>query len=433
MNRGVTMIENSARLNRRSILGGIALGGGLASTASAAAPEEAAAALNPQLLAAMRENAKPLRRTPTGFDGAGWDFLVRSGSQAQFTLLGEQHGLAQIPALAKGLFAALVPAGYEKLVVEVSPQGAAHLDQAARGGLDGVRALYKDHPPGVAFFSQRGEAELAVEARRLSKSERPVLWGLDYEIGSFPMLLQPLVGRAPAKAREAIQAMIAAAEASWRKALETRNPGFYPAFSLDPELVRTIRRAWPKAPSDAAWLLDTLEETLEINRLWMAKDNYGTNLRRNVLNRVNLHRYWRQEKAAGRAPKALFKFGGFHVAPGIGAMGNPDLGNAAYEIATAEGGSSFHVLVGGALEGQLRAQFNPARQSYAPKAESGWWGDMTPYLKAMAYPDAWTVVDLRPLRRVIYGLEPDAGLPVSTIRQMDALVLIPDATPQENL
>lgn len=421
------------RFNRRTMLGGVALASGLAGVAQAA-PDPATPEPRPQLLAAMREGARPLRPTATGFEGAGWDFLVRTGSEAQFTLLGEQHGLAQIPRLADGLLTALAPAGYEKLVVETSPQGARALDQAARGGLDGVRSLFKDHPPGVAFFSQKSEAELAVATRRRTASERPVIWGLDYEIGSFPMLLAPLAKSAPREARPAIEAVIATSEANWRKTVETGNPNFFPAFSLDPELVRAARRAWPKAPADAAWLLDTLEETLEINRLWVKRDGYGSNLRRNTLNRANLHRYWRAEKAAGRAPKALFKFGGFHVARGLNTFGNPDVGNAALEIAMAEGRSSFHVLVGGALENQLRAQFNPVKQVYAPKAESGWWGDMTPYLKAVAYPDAWTVVDMRPLRRVLHGLNGDfAGLPVDTIRQMDAIVFIPDATPQENL
>jgi hypothetical protein len=364
---------------------------------------------------------------------AGWDFLVREGAAAQFTLLGEQHGLAEIPVLTAALFEALRPSGYGKLVVETSPQGALALDRAARGGVDGVRRFLAEWPPGVAFFGQAEEAELAAFVRARTAGSLQSIWGLDYEVGSFPLLLGSLRSSAPATARPALQALSAATDAEWKKYLETRGPQHFPAFSLDPDLVRAVRRAWPRPDPAADWTLETLEQTLEINRLWVSGDNYGSNLQRNALNRANLHRYWRAEKERGRAPRALFKFGGSHVARGTNDFGNFDLGNAAFELAAAEGRESFHLLVGGALGSQSRAQFNPAELTYAPRAEKAWWGDLEPLLRPLTSDGAWIVVDLRPLRRIVHGARDVAGLPLQTLRQIDAAVLIPEATPQANL
>ena len=55
------------------------------------------------------------------FSGPAWDRLVAEGADAQFFLLGEEHGIGENPLLAAQLFSELTDHGYSKLAIEISP------------------------------------------------------------------------------------------------------------------------------------------------------------------------------------------------------------------------------------------------------------------------------------------------------------------------
>src|SRR5262245_11200369 len=67
------------------------------------------------------------------FSGPGWDLLLAEGRKSRFFLVGEEHGIAEVPAVARELFRALAPAGYRNLAVEISPPMAKALDGIVRG------------------------------------------------------------------------------------------------------------------------------------------------------------------------------------------------------------------------------------------------------------------------------------------------------------
>ncbi len=432
-------------LNRRHMLAASGLAALAAAPARAAdpapaAPAAAAAAPKPSL--GERLAAKvPECRHRLGFDGhafsgPGWDLLVGEGRKAQFFMIGEEHGLAENARLAACLTEALAPAGYRRLVLEISPPMAQELDGAlAAGGLEGLKSYYAAHQTMVAFYTMRQEAEFLAAARRVLPKGEQAIWGLDYEVGADRRLIERLKARSkPAAAVRALAALDAASAADWAEYRRTKNPGMIFSFHGDPELVARLRAAWPRPDAEADWILDTLQSTLEINRYWVNNDGWRSNQRRCELMRANFLRYWRAERARGRAPKALFKFGASHMTRGISLVEVLDVGTLIGEVGALEGGGAFNILVVGG-PGANHAIFNPVDFRYDSGPvdvveEEG----LSPIVSA-THGDGFSVVDLRQLRPLVTVNRAKTADPelVKVVHGFDALVVMPGATASANL
>lgn len=423
-------------LDRRALLGaiGVATAGlGVATKVRAQTAPAPAPSLEDRILASAQENRRRLAFDGTHFSGPAWEMLVEEGRTAQFFCIGEEHGIAENPKLAAQLFEALGPAGYSKACVEISPPMASELDRAARGGLDGARAMFADPGANVAFFGMREEAEWAVRARGRQSGRESAIWGLDYEVGGTGRLLDLLrAKRKPRGAEAPFAALEAAAAEAQARYQETRGPQHLFSFSGDPALVAAVRAAWPSPDSEADWMLATLEETLTINQLWTAREGWRSNQRRAEFNRANFRRYWNRE--GGRNPKVMFKFGASHMLRGLTHTQVLDVGTQVSELAEELGSRSFHVMVMPGAGAQV-AQLDPSAWTYRP-SDAGTYEDegMGPLLGA-AYSDAFTLIDLRPVRPLAFGrghkaLNADL---VRVIHGFDALLVMSGSTPSSNL
>src|SRR5438445_6707014 len=138
-------------INRRDLLvasGLFLLGGKRAFTQGAAAPR-AQPQTSPQtrLLEALRGNRLPLTMSD-GPAGRGWDWLVQQARDARFTLIGEEHGVAETAQLSAALFKALRGSGYTRMAIELSPIIAQDIETAARrGGFQGILSFYAEPNP----------------------------------------------------------------------------------------------------------------------------------------------------------------------------------------------------------------------------------------------------------------------------------------------
>ncbi|HYD73949.1 MAG TPA: hypothetical protein VEF55_12495 [Candidatus Binatia bacterium] len=422
-------------LDRRALLAVLGLGAAASAASAQTQPTAPApqAELADRIAARAQENRHRLAYDGSRFSGPAWDLLLNEGRQAQFFCIGEEHGIAENPKLAAQLFRALTESGYSKACVEISPPMAAELDRAARDGVSGLRALFSDPRAAVAFFGMREEAEWIVAVRDTVAGGGQAVWGLDYEVGGTGRLIDRLQSKRKPRAAEApFQALFDAAAAAGAQYAQTRNPQFIFSFSGDPALVRAVREAWARPDDDdAAWMLETLEETLAINRLWMSNQGWASNQRRAMFNRANFRRYW---EAAEDKPKVMFKFGASHMVRGISHTQVLDIGTQVSELAEARGGSSFHVAVFPGPGAQV-AQFDPSAWTYRPGDVGAYEAQgMTPLISA-AYRDAFTLVDLRPLRPLVFGRQHkalDADL-VRTIHGFDALLVMSGSTPSANL
>lgn len=352
-------------LDRRRLLMGAALTStGVLAAGGAGAQTPPAAAMQPvqapgpedPLTTRARKALRPIAFADGRFSGAGWDLIVEQGRAAEFVLLGEDHGMAEIPVLAREMFAALRPAGFDRLALEVSAPIAQDLDKAARTGTAGLKAFYDAHPPGVAFYNWKPEAEFLAAVRQSVPGKEQAIWGLDYAVVEDRRLIERLwAANPPASARGMLQMLDDASRAAWKNWENRADIGALYTFSGDPKVVEVLRVKWPKPSPEAALILETLEETLAINQL-MKTSNSKSNLRRVALMRRNLLRQLAADQKGGRKTKLMVKIGAYHATRGVNQVGMFDIGSLLPEIAAMRGGHSFNVMVvggSGALQGQL--------------------------------------------------------------------------------
>jgi hypothetical protein len=371
----------------------------------------------------------------TRFSGPGYEWLLARGRAAHFFLLGEEHGIAENPKLAAQLFAALVPSGYSKVAIEISPPMADEIDRVlTRGGIDALKRFFADPGSNTAFFGMKEESEWLAAARLAVPGRAPFLWGNDYEVAGDRHLIAMLKAkRKPGAAEAAVAALECASAAAWAQYAGTGNLGLVFSFSGDPALVRAVRAAWPRADAGTGWILDTLEETLEINGLWSARKRWESNERRSAFLRANFLRHWRAEKKAGRAPRVFLKYGASHLMRGRNSSEVFDLGTLVPEIAALEGGSAFHLLVlPGA--GASIAALDPASFTYKPqKIDGGYMRGLGP-ITSQALPDAFTLFDTHTLRPLL-GFAPtpvDAEL-MRMVHGFDAILVMSGSTASAQL
>jgi hypothetical protein len=336
------------------------------------------------------------------FSGPAWDRLVAEGVAAQFFLVGEEHGIAENPKLIGQLFSELSTHGYSKLAIEISPTMAWLVDSTlADGGLDGLRALFAQPGGEPAFFGMTEEAEMLAAVRVVAPAGEPVLWGTDYEVAGDRQLIKLLEkAEKPTGAEKALAVLAEASAASWAAYEKTGSPEFIFSFAGDPALVRTVREAWPEPDPRSAVILNTLENTLRVNRFWTQGKPYESNAARAALQRENFLRYWGAEQQQGRAPKVMAKYGASHIVRGLSQTAVFDLGTLIPEIANIGGGHSFSLMVMPGA-GAFIAGLNPSTWSYEPRsAANGYVKDIKPLMDA-TFEDKFTLINLAALRTVV--------------------------------
>jgi hypothetical protein len=405
----------------------LAIAGGLC-----AAPEANA---QDSLTAVLRRNAHLMQAAADGrLSGAGAELLLAAGRDAQFFLIGEEHGVAEIPLVAAGLFRELTPHGYRHLAIETGDALAAELNRRVLADSSGeaMIAFQRDYFPGAPFYRWREDAALLRAAVAAAGGRDDVLWGLDYDIVGDRFALRRLRDIAPnAAARAAAERVIAVADSGLSQALAAQNPGLLMMFGGADDVYAPLRQAYAPPPgSEADHIIRLLQETREINAYWGRGQGYLSNLYRAQLNKRRFMRYLTEATARdGRMPRVMMKFGSSHMVRGRSFANVFDLGTLASEIADVHGGRSFGVLMlGGA--GTVHAMIDPRAFTTveAPVEVEDW---IKPFYDA-ADPRQWTVFDLRPIRARIprLGTLPDETLKV--LYGFDAVVILSGSGPQHD-
>jgi erythromycin esterase-like protein len=213
------------KINRRDLLvssGLFLLGGKRAFTQGARSSPQQQTTPQARLLDALQRNRLALTMSD-GPAGPGWDWLVQRARDARFTLIGEEHGVAETAQLSAALFKALRGSGYTRMAIELSPIIAQDIESAARrNGLQGILAFFA-RPDTWSPMYLREEAQfLASVVNAAPKNER-VLWGFDREIFSDRYLISRLELRVPRRAKESFARLKEASTNAY--ALQQKNQG----------------------------------------------------------------------------------------------------------------------------------------------------------------------------------------------------------------
>lgn len=388
------------------------------------------------LVALLRANAHTMQADAGGrLSGAGAELLVTAGRDAQFFLIGEEHGVAEVPLVAAHLFRELAPHGYRHLAIETGEFMAQELNRRVLADTSGAQfaAFQRDFFPGAPFYNWREDAALLRTAVHAAGERDDVLWGLDYDIMADRYTLRRLRDLAPnAAARVAAEAVMARADTALQQALATQNPGMLMMFGGPEEVWAPLRAAYAPAPgSEADRILRLMEATREINAFWGRNQGYRSNLERALFNKRQLMHYLdAATERDERMPRVMMKFGASHMVRGRSFTQVYDLGTLASELADVNGSRSFGVLMlGGA--GTNHAVIDPRvfRSMEVPVEVEGW---ARPFYDA-ADAQRWTVLDLRPIRARIprLGTLPDQTLKV--LYGFDAVVILSGSGPQHDM
>jgi hypothetical protein len=395
-------------------------------TASLRAQIQAQSSPQERLLDALRRNRLPLTMGDAPA-GRGWDWLVREAREARFTLIGEEHGVAETAQLSAALFTALRGSGYGRMAIELSPVIAQDIETAARrNGLQGILDFFAKPTTWSPMYLREEAQFLAAIVKGAPRGER-VLWGFDREIFSDRYLISRLEPRVPRRAREAFTRLEEASTSSWAR--REKDPGAGPPFLFaeDPAVVSAVRAVWPDPDRESDAILRTLEESLAINAVARTGTAWASSERRAQWMRGSLAARLREERARGSTPKVMLKAGYNHMIRGANYVNIFDVGSMTDEVAALDGERAFHILVLPG-PGSRQAVLGPGRSFTSVSSDEFdefRAGDqrLTRVL-SNANPSGHEVIDLRALRPLaMRGLESWNSDVVRTIHGYDAAVI----------
>lgn len=389
---------------------------------------------------ALRGNASTFTIANGRMSGAGADALTRVSRENQFILVGEDHGIRELPQFVGALFAAARSAGYKHIGVEIGPITGRRLETMMRAPDAQHQVdtfLGKYIPFTLPFFFWKEESQMLESVVKSVPDKRGVVWGLDQEfIVSPTYMFERLAAIAPSTAARTLATQLAAASyAGDKEMIKSGNPGaVWMVTSTDADIAKLQSTFNAKKGSEAEEIIRELVVSRKIYQMFNAGTNYESNQKRDDLMKQHFLDAYNAAKARGEAmPKAIIKLGANHVFRGPSTTDSYEIGTFVPEFAEVTGGKSFGILVVVA-----RGTWNAYRpfgsseedktQKYDPLTTSEYAVfDIRSVLDA-ASASEWSYIDLRPIRAAaangkLRGLNPKAR---RLLTSFDAVVVVPE-------
>jgi hypothetical protein len=378
-----------------------------------------------RLLEALQKNRLPLAMDDGRPSGRGWDWLAQEARASHFTLVGEEHGVAETAQLSAALFDTLRGAGYSRVAIELSPLVAQGIETAARrNGLQGILDFFA-RPDTWSPMYLREEARFLADVVATAPRGERVLWGFDREIFSDRYLIGRLDTKVPPSARASFAKLKVASENAFALQQKGEGPPFL--FAQEPAIVSAVRTAWPNPDRESDTALRTLEESLAINTVARTGTAWDQSQRRALWMRSNLAELLTENSAHGSPPKVMLKAGYNHMIRGANYVNIFDVGSMPDEAAALRGGRAFHIIVlpgSGSHQAVLGAgrSFNAVSSDEFDEFKAG--DQRLTRVLSNANATGHEVIDLRALRALaMRGLESWNADLVRTIHGYDAAVI----------
>ncbi|HEY7569237.1 MAG TPA: hypothetical protein VH762_16765 [Gemmatimonadaceae bacterium] len=381
-------------------------------------------------------NRHPISLSGGRLEGRGGRLLVDEGKNARFFLVGEEHGVAQTPTIVQALLSELRPAGYNTFAIEVSPLQGERLDAIARG----PRASERLDTLMASWFSAVPFYTLAEERALLSSAMTPQgsipamrIWGLDYDVSADRLFLRELEALAPASGRAAVRRARELADSGFAAVSRPGQPDPSKLFAWSaPDSIFTALRAalGSKPPVRSRAIIDMLERTARINRLFLGGRGYESNLMRSGYLRENLTKHLAAADRTGLTPRVLFKFGGSHMMRGWNYTHTLDIGTAATIIAESRGERSFNVLILGG-PGSKSTRMNIMSLQYDGQGDAEVDDNSVAWLRPAVADSGWSLFDMRAVRLEYLRRRTQTLTPVQDrfLHAYDAIVVLRGSTP----
>lgn len=370
-------------------------------------------------------------------EGRGGRLLVDEGKSARFFLVGEEHGVAQTPAIVQALLSELRTAGYNTFAIEVSPLQGGRLDAIARGSraterLDSLMATWFSAVP---FYTLAEERSLLASAMTAQGSLAPMrIWGLDYDVSADRLFLRELEALAPPSGRAAVRRARELADSGFAAVSRPGrpDPSKLFAWSAPDSIFTALRAALGSKPSARGRaIIDMFERTARINRLFLSGRGYESNVMRSAYLRENFTKQFAAaDRGGGVTPRVLFKFGGSHMMRGLNYTHTLDIGTAATIIADSRGERSFNVLILGG-PGSKSTRMNIMSLQYDALGDAEIEDDNVAWLRPAVADTGWSLFDMRAVRLDYLKRRTPSLTPVQDrfLHAYDAIVVLKGSTP----
>jgi len=373
--------------------------------------------------------------------GPGMGVLSDATVDAQFVLIGEDHGIREIPQFAGSVFEMLAPRGFHTLAIETGPNVTSVMQEnvAKPDGAARMAEFVKRYPFSVAFYNWREEYAFLQRCARASDG-KVNLWGLDQELmGSAGYLLKRISEQMLGPdARTMAAQLIKENDERYAAAAKTGDPsGLFMMTAKDAELSDFTNLLKTQGTPAAEKMMASLWESREIYKKFMEGQGFLSNRQRAQLLKKNFkHDYTTAGEDHAPPTKVMFKFGAYHMYRGLNLLNNNDIGNLVAELADWNGTKSVDIVILG-VKGE-EAAFGgigrpSAKQPLDLRADKrGDFSFIEPLLDNMLR-DSWTLFDLRALRShfASYGkVDPEL---TRMIFGYDFLVLVPQTTASTDL
>lgn len=149
-----------------------------------AVPTLCAASKSGDVFGVIRENSHELTFQNGSLSGPGLEWLAKKAENANYFLVGEQHGASDIIQASQSIFSHIGKLGNLRFVVEVGPRSVKVLEKLIRDPDPGALAAYHQrigHRMTFPFYFWQEEIDLAKSVISLAGTTEQVLWGLDQE------------------------------------------------------------------------------------------------------------------------------------------------------------------------------------------------------------------------------------------------------------
>jgi len=392
-----------------------------------------------RFIARLLQNRYSLALQNGQFSGSGAYVLHSAIGHSHFVLLGENHGLAQTPEFGAALCNATGADRFHAMAIEESPSAAADLESWARrpDGLAQLTAFEKTFPDyALSIYGSREEFEMLQYCDRAAQGALH-LWGLNHEAlgAAGPILSRMLDKRLGEAARSAVQQLRQKNDDAYSRARQTGN--FMDLFMMsadDHDLALATAALEHDGSPEARSLFASFVESHEINR--RSPVDYDILRRRERLMKTRFaDAYTKAASAAAAPPKVLLKFGAYHIYRGLNPAHSTGIGNYVAEFAEAHGVQSLHIRV---LPVQGSAPIHP--RVGQPSELRPFSFDTERGARALEpvvnnrLESAWTLFDLRPLRRDFNALAGAASPDLATlVFGIDLLVVVSNGTPATDI
>ena len=374
--------------------------------------------------------------------GTGLPVLQKALAGAQFVLIGEDHGIAQIPQFAGAVCDLIGSQGFRTMAVETGPLAANELQHwiAADSGRASLIDFETKFPETIAFYNFQEEYDLLTHCARDAQGGNFRLWGLDQELmGASGLILTRILETHPGQqAADEAQRLLQKNNDAHAAAVKSGSPGDIFMMTTSDDELNNLKDLLHKEGNPASQaLIEALIKSRDIYQKNMNGSGYESNRERALLMKSNFVTDYKQAvQADGAPPKVLLKFGAWHMYKGINPLRNNDMGNFVTELADGQGATSLHIAILGVKGSQLRfagigRPYQPGDFNLAEDKDSDFL-----FLKPMfdnLESAGWTMFDLRGLRKGFQSLEPVDKEMERIIFGYDLLVLIPNATPSKQI